>query len=71
MLLKEFLETLNSKIYKYMTSASKNVSIDKLDDTANKYNNTYHRTNKTKPADVKSVIYIDSSKETNNKDPKF
>ena len=54
-----------------MTSASKNVSIDKLDDTANKYNNTYHRTNKTKPADVKSVIYIDSSKETNNKDPKF
>ena len=28
--------------------------IDKLDDIANKYNNTYHRTNKMKPVNVKS-----------------
>ena len=27
-----------------MTSISKNVYIDKLDDIDNKYNNTYHRT---------------------------
>ena len=31
---------------------SKNVSIDKLDDIVNKYNNTYHSTIKIKPADV-------------------
>ena len=35
------------------------------------YNNTYHTTIKMKPADVKSNIYIDSSKEINDKDPKF
>ena len=35
-----FIRTLKNKIYKYMTSISKNVYIDKLDDTVNKYNNT-------------------------------
>ena len=43
--------------------------IDKLDDIIN--NNTYHKTTKIKPVDVKSSKYIDSSKEINNKDPKF
>ena len=60
-----------NKMYQYMTSVSKNVYIDKLDDTVNKYNNTYHGTIKMKPVDVKSNTYIDYSKETNNKDPKF
>ena len=54
-----------------MTSVSKNVYIDKLDDIVNKYNNTYHSTIKTKPVDVKLNIYIGSSKEINEKDPKF
>ena len=36
-----FIKTLKNKIYKYMTSVSKNVYIDKLDGTVNKYNNTY------------------------------
>ena len=53
-----------------MTSISKNVYIDKLDDIVNKYH-TYHSTIKMKPVDVKSNTYIDSSKEINNKDPKF
>ena len=35
-----FIRTLKNKIYKYMTSISKNVCIDKLDDIANEYNNT-------------------------------
>ena len=48
-----FIRTLNNKIYKYMTSISKNVYIDKLDHIVNKYNNTYHSTIKMKPADVK------------------
>ena len=66
-----FIRTLKNRIYKYMTSVSKNEYIDKLDDTVNKYNNTYYRTIKMKPIDVKSNTYIDSSKETNNKNPKF
>ena len=36
-----------------MTSLSKNVYIDKLDDIVNKYNNTYHKTIKRKPFLVK------------------
>ena len=54
-----------------MNSISKNVYIDELDYIANKYNNTYHRTIKMKPADVKDNTYIDFGKENNNKDPKF
>ena len=50
---------------------SKNVYIDKLDDIFNKYNNTYHNTTKMKPIDVKSSTSVDSSKENNDKDPKF
>ena len=33
----------------------KKVSIDKLDDIANTYSKTYHRTIKMKPVDVKTV----------------
>ena len=58
-----FIRTLKTKIYKYMTSISKNVYIDKLDDIVNQYNNTYHRTIKIKPVHVKDNTYIDSSKE--------
>ena len=54
-----------------MNSISKNVYIDQLDDTVNKYNNTYHSTIKMKPIDVKSNTYIESSKEINEKDPKL
>ena len=66
-----FIRTLKSKIYKYLTSISKNVYIDTLDDIVNEYNNTYHRTIKIKPVDVKNNTYIDSSEEVNDKDPKF
>ena len=66
-----FIRTLKSKIYKYMTSVSKNVYIDKLDDIVDEYNNTYHTTIKMKPADVKDNTYINADKEINNKDPKF
>ena len=66
-----FIRTLKTKIYKYMTSVSKNVYIDKLDDIVNEYNNTYHRTIKMKPVDVKDNAYIDFEKEVHNKDPKF
>ena len=71
-----FIRTLKTKNYKYMTSVSKNVYIDKLDDMVNEYNNTYHRTIKMKPVDVKDNTYIDSmelhsTELHSNKDPKF
>ena len=66
-----FIKTLKNKIYKHMTSISKNVYIDKLDDIVNKYNNTYHRTIKMKPIDVKDNTYIDFGKENSDKDSKF
>ena len=66
-----FIRTLKTKIYKYITSVSKNVYIDKLNDIVGEYNNTYHRTVKTKPVDIKDNIYIDFTKEVNDKDLKF
>ena len=66
-----FIRTIKTKICKYMTSVSKNVYIDKLDDIVHKYNNTKHRTIKMKPIDVKDNTYIDFGKEVNDNDPKF
>ena len=66
-----FIRKLKNKIYKYMILISKNVYIDKLDDIVNEYNNTYHRTIKMKPIDVKDNTYINTDKEVNDKDPKF
>ena len=37
-----FIRTLKNKIYKYMTSISKHMYIDKLDDIVDEYNNAYH-----------------------------
>ena len=54
-----------------MTSISKNVYTDKLDDIVKKYNNTYHTSIKIKPVDVKDNTYIDFKKEVNDKNPKF
>ena len=70
------IRTLKTKIYKYMTSISKNVYIDKLDNIVNEYNNTYHRTIKTKLVGAKDNTYIDSTelhsnKKVNDKDHKF
>ena len=56
------IRTLKNKIYKYTTSISKNVYIDKLDDTVDKYNNRHHHTIKRKLTDVNSSIYIDFNK---------
>ena len=48
-----------------MTSISKNVYIDKLDDIVKEYSKTYHTTIKMKPIDV-----IDFVVENNDKNPK-
>ena len=54
-----------------MTSTSKNVYIDRLDVVVHKYNNTYHRTIKMKPVDVKPNTCNDFNKESNKEGPKF
>ena len=54
-----------------MTSISKNVYIDELDDIVNEYNNTYHRAIKMKSIDVKDITCINIGKEVNDKDPEF
>ena len=66
-----FIRTLKTKIHKYMTSISKNVYIDKLDDIVNEYNDEYHRTIKMEPVDVKDNTNVSSIKEVNDEDPKF
>ena len=65
-----FIRTLRTKFYKYTTSVSKNIYIDKLDDIVNKYNNKYQKTIKMKPVDVKLNTYIDPGQEINEKYPK-
>ena len=67
----KFSRILKNKIYKYITSVSKNVCINKLDDIVNKYNNTYNSTTKMKPVDVKFSTYIDFDKKNNKENPKF
>ena len=54
-----------------MTSISKNVYNDKLNDIVDEYNNSYHRTIKMKSIDVKDNTYIDFGEEVNDNDPKF
>ena len=66
-----FIRTLENKIFKHMTAISENVYLDVLDDIAEKYNNTVHKTIKLKPIDVTDNTYIDFKKEVKDKDPKF
>ena len=54
-----------------MISISKNMCIDKLDVIVNEYNNTYHRTIKMKPIDIKNNTCINIDKEINDKYPGF
>ena len=66
-----FIRTIKNKVYKYMTSISKNLYIHTLDDIAGKYNNKKHGTIKMKPIGVKDNTYFNIDKLLNDKDPKF
>ena len=66
-----FIKTFKNEIYKYMTSISRNVHINKLDDIFNKYNNANHKTVKMNSVDVKQNACINSSKEINDKGSKL
>ena len=65
------IRTLKNKLCKQMTAISKNVYFDVLNDTVDEYNNTYHKTIKMKPIDVKSDSFGEYNEESNEKDPKF
>ena len=68
LLLKDLLESWRTKftniwpLYQQMC---------KLDDITNEYNNTYHRTIKMKPVDVKPSIYIEFGIKNDEKDTNF
>ena len=66
-----FIRTLKNKIYKHMTAFLKNVHFDVLNDIFDEYNNTYHKTIKMKPVDVKDDSFAEYNEESNKKDPKF
>ena len=66
-----FFRTIKNKTYKYMTSGSKNVYMNKLDDIVNKYNMKYHSTIKINLVDVKSSTYIDFDKQNNKGNPRL
>ena len=54
-----FIRTLKKQIFKHVTAVSENVYFDVLDDSVDTYNNTVHRTIKTKPIDVTSDSYAE------------
>ena len=54
-----------------MTAVSKNPYFDVLDYIVDNYNNTYHRTIKMKPNDVKPDSYAEYNVDSNDKDSKF
>ena len=66
-----FIRTLKKNIYKRMTSLSKNVYTNKLDNIVYKYKHTNHSTMKMKPIDIKSSTYIDFDKKNSKEDPEF
>ena len=66
-----FIKTLRNKIYEHMTANSENVYFNVLNDIVGEYNNTYHKTIKMKPIDVKSDYFAEHNEESNEKVPKF
>ena len=71
---KKWLKDNNIEMYSIHNEGKSVVSerfIRTLNDIVNEYSNTYHRTIKMKPVDVKDNTYIDFKKEVNDKDPKF
>ena len=54
-----------------MTAISKDVYFDVLDDLVDKYNNTYHKTIKMKPINLKDDSFAEYNEKSNEKDPKF
>ena len=66
-----FIRTLKNKTFKYMAAVSKNVYFDVSDHIVDEDNNTYHRTIKMKPIEIKSNSYAEHNVDSNEKYRKF
>ena len=66
-----FIRTLKNESYKHMTAISNNVYFDVLNYIVDEYNNTYNKTIKMKPIDVKSDSFAEYNEESDGKDPNF
>ena len=62
-----FIRTLKNKIFKHMTTISKSVYFDVLDNIVDRYNNTVHRTIKIKPIKVTDDYYAEYNEDPSNK----
>ena len=56
----KFIRILKNKTCKYLTSISKKMHIEKIDDVVDKYNNTYLIAIEMKSVDAKLSTYIES-----------
>ena len=54
-----FIRTLKNKIYKHMTTISKSLYLNVLNDIVDEYNNAYHKTIKMKPIDAKNDSFAE------------
>ena len=63
-----FIRTLKNRIYKHMAAVSKNVYFNVLNNIVDEYNNTYHKTIRMKPVDVKSDSFAGYNEQSNEKD---
>ena len=66
-----FIKISKNEIHKYMTSISKNMYIDKLNDIVNKYNNIYHTTIKKNPSVLNQAYILTLNKENNKEGSKL
>ena len=60
-----FMRILKNKIYKHTTVVSKKFYFDVLDHIVDIYNNTYQKTIKMKPIDIKSNSYAEYNSDSN------
>ena len=66
-----FIKISKNEIHKYITSISKNMYIDKLNDIVNKYNNIYHTTIKKNPSVLNQAYILTLNKENNKEGSKL
>ena len=60
-----FIRTLRNETFKHMTTVSKNIYFDVLDDNVDKHNNTIRRSIKMKPINVTSDSYAEYNEDSN------
>ena len=65
-----FIKTLKNNIFTHITTISKNMYFDVLEDVVNKYNNTVHRTIKMKPINVTNDSFAEYNEDSNKRNPK-